>query len=207
MLGLFNAKVSSLGLASPVAVANAAIGVTSPSTGETVQYASIFEPWIAAGSGPGSGTAGFALYVDSGVGGASASLLAATAAWLNGNVDQAQSGYRSAGVPYTVTAATPVYASAAVSGILFPGFLSASTVSLSVSSGVTAYFNGLNFSPAAAYQSQIAGAAADAGMGAFQSLTVNLYYSGSSTPVAVVSGAVGTRVILAGLSVLIGVGT
>jgi hypothetical protein len=206
-LALFNAKVSSLGLSSPVAVANAAIGVTSSGTGETVQFASVYEPWLAAGTGAGSGVAGFQLFVDNGTGSASPSLLAAVTAWLNGSVNLNQSGFRPAGVPFTVAAVTPVFASAAVSGLLFPGFLPAATVSLAVSSGITAYFNGLGFAPAAAYQSQIAGAAADAGMSAFESLTTYLYYGGSSTPVTVVSGSTGTRVILTSLSVNIGVGS
>lgn len=206
-LGVFNARVNSLGLASPVAVANSAIGLVSSGTGEVVQYASVYEPWLAAGSGAGSGVSSFTLYVDNGTGGASPSLLATVIDWLNGSVTAGQSGYRPVGVPFTVSAVTPVYASATVSGVVFPGFLLASAVSQAVASGVTAYFNGLGIAPAAAYQSQIAGAAADAGMSAFQSLTVNLYYSGSGTPTPVVSGGVGTRVILANLTVNIGTGT
>ena len=47
----------------------------------------------------------------------------------------------------------------------------------------------------------IAAAVADSAAGAFSSLSVSLYYSGSSTPVAQVSGGIGTRVILSALSV------
>jgi len=206
-LALFATKISSLGLASPVAVANAAIGVVATGTGEIVRYASNYEPWLAAGSGAGSGTAGFTLYVDNGTGGASASLLTAVRNFITGSANAGQSGYRPAGVPWTVAAVTPVYASAVVSGTLYPGLLATGSVAPAVTSGITAYFNSIGISPAAAYQPQIAAQAADAGVGAFQSLTVSLYYSGSSTPVPVVSGAVGTRVILAGLSVSIGVGT
>lgn len=206
-LALFAAKVMSLGLASPVAAANAAIGVVATGTGETVQFASNYEPWIAAGSGAGSGVAGFTVYVDNGTGGASASLLAAVRAWLTGSATAGLSGYRPAGVPFTVAAVTPVYASAAVSGLLYPGLLATGSVAPAVTSGIISYFNSIGIAPAAAYQPQVAAKAADAGLGAFQSLSVSLYYSGSSTPVALVSGAVGTRVILVSLTVAIGVGT
>lgn len=205
-LALFTAKIASLGLASPVAVANAAIGVAAIGTGEIVRYASTYEPWLAAGSGAGSGIAGFTLYVDNGTGGASVPLLTAVRNWINGSAAAGQSGYRPAGVPWVVAAVTPVYASAAVSGLLYPGLLATGSVAPAVTSGILSYFGSLGIAPAAAYQPQIAAQAADAGLGAFQSLTVSLYYSGSSTPVPVVSGAVGTRVILASLSVSIGVG-
>jgi hypothetical protein len=106
-----------------------------------------------------------------------------------------------------VSGVTPVYATVTVSGTLIPGTLASGTVQAAVTSGVTTYFNNLNFAPNAAQQAQIAGAAADAGLGSFQSLSVSLYYSGGGSPVAVVSGTVGTRVILAGLTVTIGPGT
>ncbi len=204
-LAQFTAKAASLGLSSPVAVANAAIGLNV--SGEVVQFASAYEPWVAAGTGIGSGQAGFVLYVDNGTGGASANLLAAVTALLNGSVANNQSGFRPIGVPFQVSGATPVYASAVVNGTLFPGLLATGSVVPAVVSGVTSYFNSLGFSPAAAYQPQVAGQVADAGLGAFQSLTVSLYYSGSGTPVPVVSGGVGTRVILSSLSVNIGVGS
>lgn len=206
-LAVFTAKANSLGLSSPVAVANAAIGVVATGTGETVRFAAAFEPWIAAGSGAGSGTAGFTLYVDNGTGTASPSLISAVQSWISGNVTTNQSGYRPAGVPYTVSAVTPVYASAAVSGLITPGLLATGTVVASVITGIESYFNDLAISPAAAYQPQVAAQAADAGLGAFSYLTVNLYYSGSSVSVPVVSGGVGTRVILAGLTVNIAVGS
>lgn len=206
-LALFTAKIMSLGLASPVATANAAIGLVATGTGEVVRYASNYEPWLAAGSGAGSGIAGFTLYIDNGTGGASASLLTTVRNWITGSQSAGLSGYRPAGVPWSVAAVTPVYASAAVTGLLYPGLLATGSVAPAVTSGVTAYFNAIGIAPAAAYQPQIAAQAADAGLGAFESLTVSLYYSGSSTPVPVVSGGVGTRVILASLSVSIGVGT
>jgi hypothetical protein len=205
-LALFTAKVASLGLCTPVAVPNAVIGV-SGIAGEYVAFAANYEPWLAAGSGAGSGTAGFTLYVDNGSGSASSTLLANVRAYLNGSVSQNQPGARPDGVPCVVSGVTPVYATVTVSGTLIPGTLASGTVQAAVTSGVTTYFNNLNFAPNAAQQAQIAGAAADAGLGSFQSLSVSLYYSGGGSPVAVVSGTVGTRVILAGLTVTIGPGT
>ena len=207
-LAQFTAAVARLGLASPVAVANASIGVVATGTGEVVVKAASYEPWIAAGSGAGSGTAGFTLYVDNGTGGASASLLAAVQAWITGNAATNQSGYRPAGVPFVVSGVTPVYANVGVTGVLQPGLLATGSVVTSLTSGIASYFSALNISPAAAYQPQVAAQAADAGLGAFSSLIVNLYYnSAPSTPVAVVSGGVGTRVILYALSVNMTVGS
>lgn len=206
----FTSKAASLGLCSPVAIANAAIGVVSSGTGETVQFASCYEPWIAAGSGAGSGTAGFTLYVDNGTGTASPSLVAAVQSWISGSVALNQSGYRAAGVPYTVSGTTPVYCSAAVSGTLFPGLLASGSVVSAITLGVQNYFDAISIADnpgSIAQQSQIAARVADAGLGAFSSLTVNLYYSGSGTAVPEVSGAVGTRVVLASLAVDIAVGS
>lgn len=209
-MGQFTAKAASLGLSSPVAIANAAIGVLATGTGETVQFSSVYEPWIAAGSGAGSGTAGFTLFVDNGTGSASPSLITAVQSWISGSVALNQSGYRPAGMPYTVSGTTPVYCSAAVSGTLFPGLLSSGSVVSAIASGVQNYFDAITIADnpgSIAQQSQIAARVADAGLGAFSSLTVNLYYSGSGTPVAEVSGAVGTRVILTSVDVNITVGT
>lgn len=210
----FTAKAASLGLSSPVAIADAVIGLVSSGTGETVLFSSCYEGWIAAGSGAGSGTAGFTLYVDNGTGTSSPSLIATALAYINGNGALNQSGYRPAGVPFTVSGASPVYCSAAVSGVLLPGLLSTGAVVSTVITSVESYFNSIGIASGAgvgpqttvtaAYQPQVAAVAADAGAGAFASLSVNLYYSGSSTPVPLVSGAIGTRVILASLAVNIG---
>lgn len=200
-IALFTSKAASLGLSSPVAIANAVIGVTASGTGETVQYSSVFEPWIAAGSGAGSGTAGFTLYVDNGTGTATSGLVAAVSSYITGSVAAGKSGYRPAGVPFIVSGTTPVFCSATVSGSLLPGLLSTGNVVATVINNVGLYFNGIGIAPAAAYQPSIAAVAADAAAGSFASLAVNLYYSGSSTPVPEVSGAVGTRVVLAALTV------
>ena len=216
-LAQFTAKSQSLGLASPVAVANAPIGVTVTGTGETVNYAACFEPWIYAGSGAGSGTAGFTLYIDNGTGGASPALISAVQSWITGNSTLDQSGYRPLGVPYAVSAVTPVYATVIVSGTLIPGLLTSGNVINTVTSGVTSYFNSINISAPSgttyssgaiintASQPQIAGRVADTGFGSFSSLAVNLYYTASSgSTVPVVSGGIGTRVILSTLLVAIG---
>lgn len=199
-LANFTSKSQSLGLSSPVAVANSVIGLVASGTGEVVNYASVYEPWIAAGSGAGSGTAGFTLYVDNGTGAASPTLLAAVTSYINGSVTQGLSGYRPVGVPYQVSGATPVYCTVAVTGVLEAGLLSSGSVAATMTSGITSYFNSIGFQPAAAYQPQIAGVAADSAASSFSSLTVNLFYSGSGSAVPVVTGAVGTRVILAGIS-------
>ena len=112
-----------------------------------------------------------------------------------------------------------VYATATVSGALIPGFLSSGAVATAVTNNVTAYFASLGISAPsgtsyasgavvnAAYQPSVAATAGDAGLGGFQSLSVSLFYSGSGTPVPVVSGGIGTRVILSGLNVGIAAGS
>lgn len=209
-LALFTARQSALGLSSPVAVANAAVGVSVSGTGETVQCAGCFEPFLAAGSGAGSGTAGFILYIDDGTGGASSALIAAVTAWISGNITANQSGFRPAGVPYQVSGVTPVFADVTVVGTLTPGLFASGGVAAAAISGVTAYFNALGVSAPvpggtglnAAGQPQIAARVADAGIGAFSSLSVTLAYaSASGTAVPLVSGGTGTRVILSSLSV------
>lgn len=196
-LALFTSISQSLGLSSPVAIANAVIGVQVSGTSETVQYASVFEPWIAAGSGSASGTAGFTVFIDNGTGTASPSLVAATSAFITGSQTANQSGFRPAGVPFAVSANTPVFADVVVSGVLFPGLLATGSVATTMVSGIQSYFATIGNAPAAAFQPQIAARAADAGLGAFQSLTVSLFYHSNPTvPVASVTGAIGTRIVL-----------
>jgi hypothetical protein len=181
--------------------------------GKTCWNGNCFEPWIYAGSGAGSGTAGFTLYVDDGTGSASAALLAAVAAVITGSQPANQPGYRPAGVPYLVSGVTPVYALVGVTGTLIPGLYASGNTYNAIVSGVQNYFASIGVSAPSgttgasgtvlniATQPQIAGAASDAGLGGWSSLAVNLYYSGSMTTVPVVSGGIGTRVILAGLGV------
>jgi hypothetical protein len=203
----FTSISQSLGLSSPVAIANAVIGVTSSGTGETVLYGSVYEPWIAAGSGAGSGVAGFTVYIDNGTGSASQSLITAALNFITGSATANQSGFRPAGVPFSVLSNTPVFCTVAVSGLLFPGLLATGAVVPAITSGIQSYFSTIGNYPASAYQPQIAARASDAGLGAFESITVNLFYSGSSTAVPIVTGGIGTRVVLSAITVNIGVGT
>lgn len=205
-LALFTAKQASLGLASPVAIANASIGVTVPGGGETVAYAAVYEPWIVAGSGAGSGTAGFTLYIDNGTGTASNALLTAVNAWITGNQILNQSGYRPAGMPYSVVAVTPVYANVTVSGSLLPGLFASGTVAATAATLIQDYFSGLGFA-VPAQRDLIAAEAANAGLSAFESLNITLTYSGSATAVNLVSGGANTRIILNSLTVNIVTGS
>lgn len=199
-LARFTAKTSTLGLSSPVAVANALIGFTASGTGETVRFSACFEPWLAAGSGAGSGTAGFTVYIDNGTGAASSGLVAQSTVYLTGNAASGQSGFRPAGVPFSVQAVQPVYADVTVSGNVIPGIIPVTTIIGAVTTEVQAYFAGLGFQ-VAAQQAQIAADTANAGLGLFQSLTVNLFYSGTGTPVPAVSGGPSSRIILNNLTV------
>ena len=209
-LALFAAQTSTLGRVSPIAVANAPIGV-SVAGGETVAYAATYEPWIVAGTGAGSGIASFTVYIDNGTGTASSALISAVSAYLTGNVTTGRDGYRPIGVPFTVAAVTPVYATVTVSGTIFPGILSTDTVSSAVVSNIDSYFASLGFCGSgaynAAYQSAIAAEAANAGVGLFENLTVSLFYSGGGSAVTAVTGTYGNRVILAGLNVNIVAGS
>lgn len=206
-LAQFTSISQSLGLSSPVAIANAVIGVQSSGTSETVLYASVYEPWIAAGSGVASGTAGFTLFIDNGTGTASPSLVAAATAFITGSQTANQSGFRPAGVPFGVSGNTPVFANVVVSGVLFPGLLTTGGVFTTMTSGIQSYFSSIGNAPAAAYQPQIAARAADAGLGGFESLTVTLTQSGSATSLTAVTGVIGTRVVLNSLQIFLGVGT
>lgn len=204
-LARFTAKAGSLGLCSPYAIANAVIGVTASGTAEMVKFSTCYEPWVAAGSGAGSGTAGFTVFVDNGTGAASSGLLSAVTSWILGNSASGQSGYRPAGVPYGVSAVTPVNAAVTATGTLVPGFANVTVATNAATTAVQSYFNGLAMNVPAA-QAQVAAGVANAALGYFSALTVNLAYSSASgTPVTQVSGS-GTpwRVILNTLSLAIG---
>ena len=110
-LARFTAVVASIGLGTPVAIANACIGVTASGTSEMVRYATVYEPWIAqALAGVQNPAAGFQVYVDNGSGTASVGLLTAVTAKLNGNFATGDEGNRPAGVPYGVNVVVPVVA-------------------------------------------------------------------------------------------------
>jgi hypothetical protein len=211
-LAQFAAKVRSIGLSSPGAIANAAYGVTASGSSETVLYATCYEPWIAAGSGAGSGVAGYSVYIDNGAGTASSGLTAAVTAVLNGgmasgatNAGAAQGvGFRPGGVPYNVYAVTPTVANVSVSGVV-SSLTTVSAVQAAFQQAASGYFT-LPFG-ATAVQAILAATIGNAAAGLMQSLTVNLTASGSSTPVSGVGCLPYGRVILGMLSLNLTQGT
>jgi uncharacterized phage protein gp47/JayE len=172
-LARFTAVVGSIGLGTPVAVANAAIGVTVSGTGETVRYATCYEPWIAQlMAGVQNPAAGFQVYVDNGSGTASSDLLAAVAAKLDGDFALNLLGNRPAGVPYQVKQVVPVLASVVVSGVVIqPGAVPA--VTSSTQTALNNYYATLNFGDAAQL-SQIIADVASAVQASTSSLSITL---------------------------------
>lgn len=191
-LARFASQVSSVGLASPGAIANAAIGVTYNPTGEVVLYSTCFEPWLAAGAGPGSGVAGWQLYIDNGRGAASSGLINAVIAKLNGAGGNV--GYRDAGVPYGVFAVTPTWAIVGISGTV-SSLTTSAAVSGIINTAVSGYFNTLAFG-ASGEQALLATSVGNATLGLMTSLIVQLYASGSPTPLTVLSCPSSGRVVL-----------
>ncbi len=192
----FTAAVAAIGLASPVSIANAVIGVDV--SGEVVKYATCYEPWIAAGSGVGSGTAGFTVYVDNGSGTASSALISAVQSLLNGSFSGGQSGYRPAGVPYSVAAVNPVEATVIITATLSSSSLDVS-YNAPVSDAVEAYFASLQFGQTCE-QTQIIAAAANALLGVVVNLSVILEDS-TGTPQITIAASPTERVILSSLQV------
>jgi len=195
-LARFSGGVAAIGLSSPVAIANAAIGVTNVATSETVQYSCCWEPWAAAGSGAGSGVAGWTLYVDNGTGTASSGLIANVVSKLNGNAASGLVGYRDAGVPYSVSAVTPTLAVVAVSGTA-SSLTTDSVLSGLITAAVSGY-NTLGFG-VQAEQALLATAVGNAVLGLTTSLTVSLYASGSGSPAATLTPPASGRVVIAQL--------
>ncbi len=180
----FAAAVALPGLASPLAVADAAIGV-SVSGGESVLYSTVWESGIA------SGVAGFELIIDDGTGAATTALKTAVSGFINSAPQ-----YRPAGVPWLVSGVVPVFASVGVSATLLSQYEGSNAqISSAMTSGVQGYFNSLQFAQSV-YQGQVAAAAADAAPGLLSSLTVTLNTSAST-----VSAAPNQRIILQNISV------
>lgn len=194
-LARFAAKAGSLGIGSPYAVANAAIGISYGA--EVVKYSSLFEPWVAAGSGAGSGTAGFTVFIDNGQGTASANLVAAVQAKLLGNYTAAQPGNRPPGVPFSVQAVTPVYSSVSVTGTLLP-YIQSAAVETNVQTAVNAAYSAQGIGGTIS-QSTLSASVANAGEGYFTGLTVALSTSGGSA-VPTITAAYNRRNILLGLA-------
>jgi hypothetical protein len=207
-LARFAAVSRAIGLSSPGAIANAAIGVIASGTGEVVKFSTCYEPWIVAGSGAASGQALWQLYIDNGLGGASSGLIAAVTQKLNGGIASgatnsggSQVGYRDAGVPFDVLAVVPLYANVTVIATV-NNLVSTSIVQQAISSAVSGYFT-LPFG-ATAEQPQISAAAANSSIGLLTSLAVSLYASGApSTPVSGLTPFPYGRVILNNLTVTV----
>ncbi|WP_312283340.1 baseplate J/gp47 family protein [Candidatus Igneacidithiobacillus taiwanensis] len=196
----FAAVVAAINGASPVAVANAAIGVTVASTGETVQYATCYEGWIAQMNAGETPTAGYAVYVDNGSGTASQNLLNAVTSTLNGSFPTLP-GNRPAGVPYTVNAVVPLAAVVVVSGTPV-GSATAASLTTQVQSAMTTLFNALQFGQALT-EAQVTAAVANAVGGGVSGLTVTLENSSGAT-VAQLSPLAYERIILQTLTVNFG---
>lgn len=193
-LARFTATVAAIGLGTPVAVANACIGVTVSGTSETVLYATCYEPWIAQMlvSGVANPAAGFQVYVDDGTGAPSNPLLAAVGARLDGNFATGDEGNRPAGVPYQVLAVNPVVANVAVSGtVIQPG--TAPAVTAAVLTVLTQYFT-LPFN-ASAQIDQIIAVVASAIQGVISSLNVVMTDSDGNPQSVIPASQPGQRIV------------
>ncbi len=193
-LARFAAAVAAPGLCSPVAVANGAIGIITGA--ESVQFANTYEPWIAAGSGAASGTPGFTLYIDDGTGTASSALITAVENAISGTP-----GFRPVGVPYSVLAGTPVYATISVTGTMLSAYDSASgTTSNAVSGAIVAYASSLPFA-STLYLGNISAIIGNAGEGQLANFSAVLSYASGATGVSSITGSYSGRVVLSSVSV------
>lgn len=196
------AAIASISAGSPVAIANGVIGVKASGSAETVQYATVYEPWIAAGAGSGSTEAGFTVYIDNGAGAASAGLISAVKTKLDGNKQTGDMGLRDAGVPYGISAVQPIFANVAVSGSL-NSLANTAVVSGAIAQAVQAYFTSLQFG-ISAEQAQLSALVSNAAIGALTSLDVTLAYaSNPSTAVTAVTGLEFNRIVLQSLQISI----
>lgn len=190
----FTALVGSIGLATPVAIANGCIGVSVSGTAEMVKYATVYEPWIdQAAQGVADPTPGFQVYVDNGSGAASTNLLAAVEAALDGDQATGKDGFRPAGVPYSVSAVQPLNCDVVVSGAAIATGLDAS-LNAAATVAVDTYFAGLGFGEPAE-STQLTAAVANAVAGNISTLSITLMNSsGVSVPTVYPTGI--ERVIL-----------
>ncbi len=139
----FTATIAALGKCTPVAVANACIGVTFGN--ETVAFATVDEPWIAQAQANVSPlTPGFNVYIDNGSGAASFGLRGAVTTKLNGDAATGDDGDRPAGVPFTVNGVTAVPCSVTVTGKALTSGLDAGLTAATISA-INSYFAALAF--------------------------------------------------------------
>lgn len=208
-LARFTALRASIGKGSPGAIANAAWGVSFGS--ETVQYSAVYEPWAAAGAGSGSGVSNYTVLIDNGLGTASSGLLSAVQATLNGSEvsgitigNSPDTGYRDAGVPYTVQAVTPTWATVGVTGVV-NSLSNVSSVQSAMNTAISG-FNTLQFN-STAFAALLNAAVANSAPGQLSSLTVALRASGSSTAVTGITPPVSGRVVIGAISLSLTQGT
>lgn len=192
-LARFTAAVAATGLGTPVAIANAAVGVSVSGTGETAKYSTVYEPWVAQVLASGTPTAGYNVYVDNGSGSASADLLTAVETKLDGILNTSTLGYRPAGVPYAVSGVVPVYSTVTVSGTLANG-ASRTTETTAVESALSTYYDSLAFAEPAE-EPELVAAVANAVSSNVSSLAVYLI-NVSGTAVSGISASYNERNIL-----------
>ncbi len=181
----FAAKLESIGLASPSAIANAVIGVSY--NGESVEQSSVYEPWI---TDPSVG-AEFYIYIDNGSGTASTNLITAVTNFIN-----TAPGYRPAGVPFSVFPVTPVDVAITITGTVFPQYASQITaIETAIQQAVQATMSKLQIG-ATLYLGQIAASAANGAPQELSSFNVT-FSNGSDT----VEAAYNERVIATSISV------
>lgn len=188
-LARFTATVAAIGLASPVSIANAVIGVTVQSTLETVKYSTVYEPWIVALT---NGT-GFTVYIDNGSGAASSALITAVTNTLNGNRLAGQTGYRPAGVPYSVLAVSPVEIVVSVTGNVTSSSLIPAATQYA-QNAIVQYMNSLQFGQTA-YQSALNAIISNAIGNSLTNLTVAINIVGSTATTSITATPI-ERIIL-----------
>lgn len=200
-LGEFAALVASIGLSTPTAIADSAIGVVFGA--ETCQYSTVYEPWIAAGTGVGSGTAGWNLIIDNGLGTASSGLVNAVNSKINGGTSGGASnasgaiGYRDAGVPYNILAVSGTPAYVGVSGTLV-NVNNAVVVANAINAAVSGYFT-LPFGTPGE-QAQLSASVANSVAGQLSALVVSLSTSASGASIPTMTVSPSGRIILSSIN-------
>lgn len=187
--------VAALQLSSPQAVAAACLGVTNGT--EVVQYATCYEPYLS--SGPPY-SAYFNAIIDNGAGTASGTLITNVTDKLNGDLTNfTTSGFRPAGVPFSVSAVVPTAANVAVSATS-AATSDAVQVGAQIAAAVQNYFASLNFG-ATIQQSVLATQISNAVVNQVTALTVQLLLV--ATPESSIAVAPTSRASLGTLSVTV----
>jgi hypothetical protein len=193
----FAAAVQAIAGSTPVAIANAAIGVTAPNSTEMVVYSTCFEPGVNPNLPLSEQTAGWTLYIDNGSGNASSALIAAVQAVMSG-VYPSQPGYRDAGVPWNVMAVVPIDYSVVATGTLTDPTQD-STQEAAVQSAVTTYGLTLLFGQGPA-QGPLDAVVGNTLANLASSFVVTLY-NASNVPVTSISIGPTQRAILTSITV------